>query len=198
MKKFFLCSVIAISMSFVGCSKAPESYENSKIVTSYKQAQSDGYTGSLDEWVALTNQYQQNPQQAQAVAAQSGYDGSDVLLAGVAGAVAGHMIANNSNDYDRKKYYNQPKQTVVKKTVVVNNYNTQPSKATTNNSLPKTSLPANKPTTISTTPTVSLKKAPQTVSKSLPYSSTSKSKSYMTLSKTKSYSTRSSSRSSRR
>lgn len=198
MKKFFLCSVIAISMSFVGCSKAPESYENSKIVTSYKQAQSDGYTGSLDEWVALTNQYQQNPQQAQAVAAQSGYDGSDVLLAGVAGAVAGHMIANNSNDYDRKNYYNQPKQTVVKKTVIVNNYNTQPSKATTNNSLPKTSLPANKPTTVSTTPTVSLKKAPQTVSKSLPYSSTSKSKSYMTLSKTKSYSTRSSSRSSRR
>ena len=174
MKKFFLCSVIAISMSFVGCSKAPESYENSKIVTSYKQAQSDGYTGSLDEWVALTNQYQQNPQQAQAVAAQSGYDGSDVLLAGVAGAVAGHMIANNnSNDYDRKKYYQQPKQTVVKKTVVVNNYNSQS----------KTPLPANnvKPVSpIKTTPVVNLKKAPQTVNK--PIISTTKSKSYTTRS----------------
>lgn len=197
MKKFFLCSVIAISMSFVGCTKAPESYESSKIVTTYKQAQSDGYTGTLDEWVALTTQYQQNPQQAQAVASQSGYTGSDVLLSGIAGAVAGHMIANNSNDYDRKKYYQQPKQTVVKKTVVVNNYNSQPVKTTSTDSPSKTSLPANKPSTISSIPsTVSLKKAPQTVSKK-PINITTK-KSYTTLSKTKSYSTRSSSRSSRR
>lgn len=137
MKKFFLCSVIAISMSFVGCTKAPESYESSKIVTTYKQAQSDGYTGTLDQWVVLTTQYQQNPQQAQAVASQSGYNGSDVLLAGVAGAVAGHMIAssNNANNYSQQPAYRTPTKVVEKKTVVNNYYNET-----------KTPQPALKPT----------------------------------------------------
>lgn len=138
MKKLLGCLLITASVIFTGCSKT-EDYESSKIVSSYKKAVDDGYSGSLDDWVGLTNTYQQNPQQAQQIAASQGYDGSDMLLAGVAGAVAGHMLTKSSSGHP-SGYSNSYNSSRPSKTVVNNYYQTKTTQPATTNTSTKTNL----------------------------------------------------------
>lgn len=102
---------------------ADGSYSTNPLLDSYQQAKAQGYTGTLDEWVQLSQLYETNPQQAQEVAQQSGFSGGDMFLGALAGAAVGALAANAmssktnmaSNTYsaqrvnDRTNYaYSQP------------------------------------------------------------------------------------------
>ena len=102
---------------------ADGSLAQTSLIDSYEQAKVQGYSGSIEEWASLSKMYETNPQQAQQVAADSGFSGGEMLLAGLAGAAIGAMAGNAmssrtnmaSNTYsaqrvnDRTNYaYSQP------------------------------------------------------------------------------------------
>lgn len=68
---------------------------------SFEEAKANGYTGSLDDWIGLVQLSQTNPQQAQQVAQDSGFNGSEMLLGALAGAavgaIAGNALSSRSN-----------------------------------------------------------------------------------------------------
>lgn len=72
-----------------------------KLNESYEKAQANGYKGSLDDWIALVQLSQSNPQQAQQVAQDSGFSGGEMLLGALAGAavgaIAGNALSSRSN-----------------------------------------------------------------------------------------------------
>jgi hypothetical protein len=72
-----------------------------KLNESYEKAQANGYKGSLDDWIALVQLSQSNPQQAQQVAQESGFSGGEMLLGALAGAavgaIAGNALSSRSN-----------------------------------------------------------------------------------------------------
>ena len=73
---------------------ADGSLAQTSLIDSYEQAKVQGYSGSIEEWASLSKMYETNPQQAQQVAADSGFSGGEVLLAGLAGAAIGAMAGN--------------------------------------------------------------------------------------------------------
>lgn len=83
----------------VAADAAPSSEtENAdKLLASYDEAKSKGYTGSLDEWIALVQLHETNPEQAQAQAEDSGFSGGAMLMGALAGAAVGAMLASSSN-----------------------------------------------------------------------------------------------------
>lgn len=77
---------------------APGGDENeSKLLASYEEAQSKGYTGSLDDWIALAQLHETNPEEAQAKAEESGFSGGAMIMGALAGAAVGAMLASSSN-----------------------------------------------------------------------------------------------------
>lgn len=72
---------------------------------SYEQAKANGYTGTYEDWVKLLEMHQTNPQQAAQQAAQSGYDGMDMLMAGAMGMMLGNMMSSNSYSSYRSSSY---------------------------------------------------------------------------------------------
>lgn len=73
---------------------------------SYEEAKSNGYTGTYEDWVKLLELHQTNPQQAAQQAAQSGFNGMDMLMAGAMGMMLGNMMSNGSmNAYKSSSYY---------------------------------------------------------------------------------------------
>lgn len=73
---------------------ADGSFAQASLLDSYEQAKTQGYSGSIEEWASLSKMYETNPQQAQQVAADSGFSGGEMLLAGLAGAAVGAMAGN--------------------------------------------------------------------------------------------------------
>ncbi len=77
---------------------APGGDENeSKLIASYEEAQSKGYTGSMDDWIALAQLHETNPEEAQAKAEESGFSGGAMIMGALAGAAVGAMLASSSN-----------------------------------------------------------------------------------------------------
>lgn len=98
-----------------GIDAAPLEDENAqKLLSSYDEAKEKGYTGTLDEWIALVQLHETNPEAAQAQAKDSGFDGGDVLMGALAGAAVGAMLASSSgtrsglasNSYSAQRYNN--------------------------------------------------------------------------------------------
>ncbi|QIC71766.1 MULTISPECIES: hypothetical protein [Acinetobacter] len=79
-----------------GIDAAPDDNAD-KLLASYDEAKSKGYTGSLDDWIALVQLHDTNPEQAQAQAEESGFSGGTVLMGALAGAAVGAMLASSSN-----------------------------------------------------------------------------------------------------
>lgn len=75
---------------------AEQTANDQKLLDSYKQAQDNGYTGSLDDWVALSKLHETNPEQAQAQAEESGFSGGEMLMGALAGAAIGALLASSS------------------------------------------------------------------------------------------------------
>lgn len=63
---------------------------------SYEEAKSNGYTGTYEDWVKLLELHQTNPQAASQQAADSGFSGMDMLMAGAMGMMLGNMLSNGS------------------------------------------------------------------------------------------------------
>lgn len=68
-----------------------------QLLTAFEEAKASGYTGTLEDFVKLTDLYQTNPEQAQQVAQDSGFDGGDLLLGALAGAAIGAIAAGAMN-----------------------------------------------------------------------------------------------------
>ncbi len=68
-----------------------------KLLDSYKEAKANGYSGSMDDWIALVQLHETNPEEAQAKAEESGFSGGAVIMGALAGAAVGAMLASSSN-----------------------------------------------------------------------------------------------------
>lgn len=97
---------------------APDGDENqAKLVASFDEAQAKGYTGTMDEWIALVQMHETNPEQAQAEAEESGFSGGSLLMGALAGAAVGALLASSassrsglaSNSYSAQRYNNNTK-----------------------------------------------------------------------------------------
>lgn len=64
-----------------------------KLLDSYNQAKDNGYTGTLDDWVALTKLSETDLDAAEQQAQDAGFSGGSMLLAGLAGAAVGALAA---------------------------------------------------------------------------------------------------------
>ena len=64
-----------------------------KLLDSYTQAKDNGYTGTLDDWVALTKLSETDLDAAEQQAQDAGFSGGSMLLAGLAGAAVGALAA---------------------------------------------------------------------------------------------------------
>lgn len=90
--------VAAIDENGIDAAPSGSETENAdKLLASYDEAKSKGYTGSLDEWIALVQLHETNPEQAQAQAEDSGFSGGAMLMGALAGAAVGAMLASSSN-----------------------------------------------------------------------------------------------------
>lgn len=78
--------------------KNEEGFYSTVQVNTFEKAKTDGYTGSMDDWVKLTALYETNPEQAAAQAANSGFSGGEMLLGALAGAALGGMLASSTNN----------------------------------------------------------------------------------------------------
>lgn len=77
---------------------APGSAENAqKLLDSYKEAKANNYTGSMDDWIALVQLHETNPEEAQAKAEESGFSGGAMIMGALAGAAVGAMLASSAN-----------------------------------------------------------------------------------------------------
>lgn len=79
-----------------GIDAAPDDNAD-KLLASYDEAKSKGYTGSLDDWIALVQLHETNPEEAQAKAEESGFSGGAMIMGALAGAAVGAMLASSSN-----------------------------------------------------------------------------------------------------
>lgn len=77
---------------------------------SYEEAKAQGYTGTLEEWVALVKLNQTDPAAAQKQAESAGFSGMEMLMAGAMGMMIGNMLGNamasksySSNYYDKDR-----------------------------------------------------------------------------------------------
>lgn len=122
---------------------------------SYEEAKSQGYTGTYEEWVKLLELHQTNPQQAQQQAANFGFDGMDMLMAGAMGMMLGNMMSNGSyNSYrERQRSYGSsayvrpsPQRLSAARTA---NTNTQRAQAAANRSSASTSTASRSSATVS-------------------------------------------------
>lgn len=68
-----------------------------ELLSAYDQAKASGYTGTLEDFIKLSDLHKTNPEQAQQVAQESGFDGSDLLLGALAGAAIGAIAAGAMN-----------------------------------------------------------------------------------------------------
>ena len=68
-----------------------------KLLDSYNEAKANGYTGSMDDWIALVQLHETNPEEAQAKAEESGFSGGAMIMGALAGAAVGAMLASSSN-----------------------------------------------------------------------------------------------------
>lgn len=68
---------------------------------SYEKAKADGYTGTIEEYNKLVDLVKSDPVVAQQQAESSGFSGSTVALAALAGMVAGNSVgrSNYANQY---------------------------------------------------------------------------------------------------
>lgn len=68
---------------------------------SYEKAKADGYTGTIEEYNKLVDLVKSDPVAAQQQADNSGFSGSSVALAALAGMVAGNSVgrSNYANQY---------------------------------------------------------------------------------------------------
>lgn len=146
------------------------SYTTDPLILSYRDAKAEGYTGSLEDWAKLTKLYEKDPEEAQRVVQQSGFDGGDMLLAGIAGAYIG-SLSSNSNGY----HYQRPTHTthVVHKT----KYVTVREKEKKNTSATAAYVPRPTSTTRSSAPTSYTSKTTTTTTSYKPSSSVSSSSS---------------------
>lgn len=94
-----------------------------QIFKSYDEAKLNGYQGSFDDWVALSQLHQGNPELAEDQAEQAGFHGGNVALATMAGVALGALAMNamagrSSVTYDsysqqrakQRAYYAQSRQ----------------------------------------------------------------------------------------
>ncbi len=68
----------------------------SQLQQSYEKAKADGYTGTIEEYNKLVDLVKSDPVAAQQQAEDSGFSGSSVALAALAGMVAGNSIGRSS------------------------------------------------------------------------------------------------------
>ena len=73
----------------------------SQLQQSYEKAKADGYTGTIEEYNKLVDLVKSDPVVAQQQAEDSGFSGSSVALAALAGMVAGNSVgrSNYANQY---------------------------------------------------------------------------------------------------
>ena len=73
----------------------------SQLQQSYEKAKADGYTGTIEDYNKLVDLVKSDPVVAQQQAENSGFSGSSVALAALAGMVAGNSIgrSNYANQY---------------------------------------------------------------------------------------------------
>lgn len=114
-KKAAIVMAIVPAFVFVGCAPSEQpvaaqgeviqsengAYSQDTLNKAYEDAKAKGYTGTIEEFAALVQLHQTNPAAAQQQAADSGFSGMEMLMAGAAGAALGHMLANRSVDRDR-------------------------------------------------------------------------------------------------
>ena len=87
-----------VSIDETSVNAAPGSTENAqKLLDSYKEAKANNYTGSMDDWIALVQLHETNPEEAQAKAEESGFSGGAMIMGALAGAAVGAMLASSSN-----------------------------------------------------------------------------------------------------
>lgn len=65
-----------------------------QIFTSYEDAKRNGYQGSFDEWVELTELYPGNPELAEQRAEDAGFHGGHAMLAAATGLALGALAMN--------------------------------------------------------------------------------------------------------
>lgn len=115
-KKAAIVMTIVPAMFIAGCSQPTQNAqitEEQKVAEvantlneSYAKAKSEGYTGTYEDWVALLELHKTDPQQAAQQAANSGFNGMEMLMAGAMGMMLGNMLANNSvSNYRNSNYY---------------------------------------------------------------------------------------------
>jgi hypothetical protein len=141
----------------------------------YEEAKASGYTGTLEEFVELAALYDSNPEQAQEVAKESGFDGSDLVLGALAGAAIGAVAAgamnNSSSSYSAQRAnnaynyaYSQPQQKKEQQSSSAGGYGgTAAAGATaarTGSSQSLNSTPSNSSATTTTRTTTTVRSAP--------------------------------------
>lgn len=76
----------------------PDSADNAqRLLNNYKEAKANGYSGSMDDWIAVLQLHETNPEEAQAKAEEAGFSGGAMVMGVLAGAAVGALMASSSN-----------------------------------------------------------------------------------------------------
>ena len=77
-----------------------------KLLDSYKEAKANGYSGSMDDWIALVQLHETNPEEAQAKAEESGFSGGAVIMGALLASSSNSRSGLANSSYSAQRYNN--------------------------------------------------------------------------------------------